>query len=370
MAQFDSSTPQTGGVLKVSLVTLGDPARLTGGYLYHRRMADFAPQLGARVRFVSFPDRSFPLGALAGPRVFGSATVRRSDAIVLDSICAAQAAPYLAARGAPKPLLGMLHQPPGGIDFGPIRERAQALLDRLAYRSARLLMVASEALADELVATGFDRAGLRVVPPGRDVATTVQPAGDLRRGRRAALLCVGNWMERKGILTLLDAFAELPHAAATLHLVGDTRVEPRYARRVRRRLSQPDLEGRVVVHGPVSTARVAGLYQAADVFVLPSLKEPFGTVYGEAMAFGLPVVGWRAGNLPHLADDGVEGFVLPPGDVQGLTAALHRLCEDQTLRRRLGEAARRRAEGRPTWQQSAELFFGTIREAIAMEGGR
>jgi len=49
--------------------------------------------------------------------------------------------------------------------------------------------------------------------------------------------------------------------------------------------------------------------------VLPSLKEPYGTVYGEAMAFGLPVVGWRAGNLPYLAEDEQEGLILAPGDV-------------------------------------------------------
>jgi len=49
--------------------------------------------------------------------------------------------------------------------------------------------------------------------------------------------------------------------------------------------------------------------------VLPSWREPYGTVYGEALAAGLPVVGWRAGNLPHLVSDGVEGVVLTPGDV-------------------------------------------------------
>jgi glycosyltransferase involved in cell wall biosynthesis len=46
-----------------------------------------------------------------------------------------------------------------------------------------------------------------------------------------------------------------------------------------------------MVHGPVPAEQVAVLYREADVFVLPSLREPFGTVWGEAMAAGLPVVG-------------------------------------------------------------------------------
>jgi glycosyltransferase involved in cell wall biosynthesis len=97
--------------------------------------------------------------------------------------------------------------------------------------------------------------------------------------------------------------------------------------------------------------------------VLPSLREPYGTVWGEAMAAGLPVVGWRAGNLPHLAEDGREGLLATPGDVAGLSHALRRLAEDEDLRRSLAAAAGRRAAARPTWAQSAELFFGVLREA-------
>src|SRR5207237_6424290 len=117
--------------------------------------------------------------------------------------------------------------------------------------------------------------------------------------------------------------------------------------RARARLGQADLAERVVVHGAKSTAEVAALYAACDAFVLPSLKEPYGTVYGEAMAFGLPVVGWRAGNLPYLADHEREGFLIRIGDVARLTDALRRLAVAPLFLRRLGDAGRRRAESRP-----------------------
>jgi len=237
-------------------------------------------------------------------------------------------------------------------------------LDRLGYHHARCLMVASESLADDLRAEGAPLSLLRVVPPGRDVAASVGPSpGDLRKGRRAAFLCVANWVERKGIHSLLDAVARLPADAATLHLAGDDRAEPTYAARLRARLAQSDLAGRVVVHGPLSLERVAALYQAADAFVLPSLKEPYGTVYGEAMVFGLPVVGWRAGNLPYLAEHEREGLLVTLGDLPGLSAALLSLADDVPLRERLGAAARVRALARPTWEESAGVFFQTVREA-------
>jgi glycosyltransferase involved in cell wall biosynthesis len=351
----------------IALLTLGDPGRLTGGYLYHLRMAEAAPQHDARIAFISFPDRPFPLAALDAPTVLEQARRLGAHALVLDSIAAAFLGPRLALRPPPMPLIGMLHQPPGGIDFRPPRAAVQAWLDRLAYRRACRLLVASDALAQRLLAEGVPRERLVVVPPGRDVAAApARPAGDLRIGRRAALLCVGNWVERKGILDLLEAFSRLPDDAATLHLAGDTRAEPRYAARVRARLDRPDLAGRVVAHGPLARENVAALYAGADVFVLPSRIEPYGTVYGEAMALGLPVVGWRAGNLPYLAEDGREGLLLEPGDIEGLARALLRLCGDEALRRSLGEAARLRALARPTWQESAALFFTAIRDAACV----
>jgi glycosyltransferase involved in cell wall biosynthesis len=353
--------------LRVALLTLGDPGRLTGGYLYHRRMAELAPRHETWIDFVSFPDWPFPLAACKATAVLRRAKRLGSQAIVLDSIAAAFLGPLALVKEPDLPLIGMLHQPPGGIDHGAWRTAFQAHLDRWAYPRCRLLMAASDALAEQLVAEGLPPDRLRIVPPGRDVAgEPAAPPGDLRRGRRAAFLCVGNWIERKGIDCLLEAFAALSDDAATLHLVGDDRAERRYAARIRTLLAGPELAGRVVVHGSVSREQVAALYQAADVFVLPSFKEPYGTVYGEAMAAGLPVVGWRAGNLPYLADDGREGLLLEPGDLTGLTMALRHLAESPKLRARLGEAAQRRALSRPTWEDSAALFFGTIREVLSL----
>lgn len=339
---------------------------MTGGYLYHRRMADLAARHDARIEFVSLPQRPFPLAALDAPAVLARARRAGADALVLDSIAAAFAGPLLALRPPDVPLIAMIHQPPGGIDHGRVRAAVQARLDRLAYGRARLLLVASAALADQLVAGGFPRDRIQVIVPGRDVAATSGAApDDLRQGRRIAVLCVGNWVPRKGIHSLLDAVACLPPDAVTLHLAGDDRADARYAARLRARLSDPDLAGRVVVHGPVPLEEVAALYAAADIFALPSITEPYGTVYGEAMSYGLPVVGWRSGNLPHLAEHEREGLLAPPGDVAALARSLERLSGDEALRRRLGAAAQQRALTWPTWKQSAATFFGAIRQAVA-----
>src|SRR4029450_2127985 len=106
-------------------------------------------------------------------------------------------------------------------------------------------------------------------------------------------------------------------------------------------------------HGPRSVNEVAGFYQAADVFALTSMREPYGTVLGEALAAGLPVVGWDAGNLPHLAANGRRGVILPLGDVAGLAVALEELATNDERREAMAGAAGRRGSSLPTWDDTA-----------------
>ena len=183
--------------MRIYLITQGDPATPTGGYLYHRRIAERAPLLGVDLSFLSFPTWRFPLPAAAGRSLLRRA--RDADVIVLDSIAAAYAWPWAGVVKGP-PVVPMLHQPPGGIDHGAIRSRMQAALDRGVYRRAAHLMVASEPLASELLRQGFTLADLTVVPPGRDVAATPTRPTPLRHDGGLAFLCVGNWVARKGIV--------------------------------------------------------------------------------------------------------------------------------------------------------------------------
>jgi len=348
-------------LLRVALVTLGDPAALTGGYLYHRRMARAATANDATLSFVSFPDRHFPFAALAGPSVARQVRKQRPDVVALDSIAAAFAAPW---PRFPGPLATIIHQSPGGIGHGAVRSIVQRNLDLITYRRCDRIMVASETLIVELMTHGIESRKVVFVAPGRDVAEIGTAALDLRRGRESASLCVANWSEHKGIVELLQAFTQVPQPLCTLHLVGDEEVDPRYAARVRALLARGDLAERVIRHGPLPSDEVGAMYRAADLFVLPSMREAYGTVYGEAMAAGLPVVGWNLGNLAHLARHGSDGFLLEPGDLAGLAGAMTKLGADAELRNQMSHSASERANSFPTWDESAALFFSVLRALV------
>jgi glycosyltransferase involved in cell wall biosynthesis len=360
---------------QVTLLTVGDPQRVTGGYLFHRRLADRAQRLGADVTFVSIPDLPLAWAIATGPRWLRTAAMRTADVLVLDSIAAAPAAPWLGRIAAP--VVGMLHQPLGGMDAHRLGRAVRVPFDRRAYRACSVLMVASDWLAQQLAGAGLERARLRVVPPGKDLDAVGSRARDVepnqgaafRNGRLIAALCVANWLPRKGVLELLDAVARLPDEVVTLHLVGDTATQGRYADAVRERIKSGELRDRVVVHGVIPPQAVERMYRTVDVFVLPSFEEPYGTVWGEAMAAGLPVIGWRAGNLPFLADHGTEGLLAPVGDVPTLASFIDRTARDATLRASMAGAAARRAEARPTWDATAERFFTIIDEVLTAHRG-
>src|SRR5260221_10025822 len=161
-------------LISVVLLTLGDPRQLTGGYLYHRRLAEVAPRHGAQLDFLSVPSRTFPLAVTDAGDVMRQLARSTSDVMVLDSIAAAFVGPWLRQHEPPRPLVGMLHQPPGGIDHGPVRTAIQAILDRLAYKRARPLLLGSDSLADELIRAGEPAERLSRVPPGRDVAPAAE----------------------------------------------------------------------------------------------------------------------------------------------------------------------------------------------------
>jgi len=340
--------------LVVTLITRGSPEQLTGGYLYHRRLAEAAPAHGAVVEFVSATPWHNPLRRARG-------------VVVVDSIAAWSVVPWL--RPDQGPIAAILHQPPGGVGKGRLRTALQHPLDRACYRRCDLLIAASTALAEVLVTHHRLPAELvRVIEPGCDLPAVRRPLADLRAGRRVALLCVANWLPNKGVLELLEAVAELASDRATLHLAGREDADPGYGARVRSRVAEPDLRDRVISHGPLALDEVAALYAAADAFVLPSYVETYGTVYGEALAAGLPTVGWAAGNLPNLVTDGVDGCLVEPADVDGLRAVLERLSVDDAWRAELAGAALRRGAALPTWSDAADTFFGALRQLTTTPG--
>jgi len=104
-------------------------------------------------------------------------------------------------------------------------------------------------------------------------------------------------------------------------------------------------------------------FKAADIFVLPSLSEIFGLVILEAMACGTPVVASKVGGIPSVVRDGEDGLLVPPNNPEKLADAIIYLLENEDVRKKLGENARKRA-GNYSWEKIAEMTEKVYEQVI------
>jgi glycosyltransferase involved in cell wall biosynthesis len=150
------------------------------------------------------------------------------------------------------------------------------------------------------------------------------------------VMTVAGMYRRKGIDVLLRAFAPLAAQLPVVHLyiVGDGPDRAEFEALAR----ELGLEGRAHFLG--FRADVPALLKAADVFVLPSLQEPFGLVISEAREAGCAVVASDVDGIPEATSFGRAGVLVPPGDHQALGRSLHALLVDETLRNTWRERAR------------------------------
>ncbi len=153
-------------------------------------------------------------------------------------------------------------------------------------------------------------------------------------------LYMGQLVPRKGIDTLIKAFAGLTKPADLL-LVGGDWDDEGYPSHIKA-LAQ-DLDLGQNVHFENHRTDVGALLSNCDVFVLPSLEDARPRVIIEAMYLGKPIIATRVGGIPTLVEDETTGILVPPNDPIGLKNALDRLAGNQELRNLLGSNASARA---------------------------
>jgi glycosyltransferase involved in cell wall biosynthesis len=173
------------------------------------------------------------------------------------------------------------------------------------------------------------------------------------------LLSVGVLQTRKNTISALRALASLPPRYHLVLAGGDGYgCEAIYDFILRERL-----ESRVVVLGHVAAERLTILYQAASVFLFPSLEEGFGLPVLEAMAHGLPVVAANTSSLPEVGGQAV--LYVDPHDPQAIAEKVLQIGEDSELRDRLIAHGLARAR-QFTWRRMAERTCGVYEEVLAL----
>jgi glycosyltransferase involved in cell wall biosynthesis len=319
-----------------------------------------------RLLSVRAPQWMFELAEIAY-NVAGGWAVRKAAAAFQPDVYYERYAFYclagvVAARRAGCPVLLEVNEV-AGVE----RARRQTLvslcrwLERHTFSRSDEIFVVSSFLQKEVLARGGRAGHVHVVPNAIDPARFEQ-AGDgavvrSRHGLDGAFVIgfVG-WFDRWDRLDLLlEVLQRLrsAHPHVRLLLVGDGPA----AADLRARVREEGLESQVILTGSVPATEVPTHIAAMDTCILPD-SNTFGSpiVLFEFMALGKAVIGPDLLPITDVLTDGVNGLVVPRGDVAATTRAVERLITDPGLRQRLGAAARRQVGERHTWDATAALI--------------
>lgn len=235
----------------------------------------------------------------------------RPDVVYAHFLAPAGASAAVAAAVAGAPLVVTAHgQDVANAGPGPgTIPGAREALRAVCWRAAGVIAVSGWLKGRLEAAVPEARGKVEVIDCGVDTERFRPVAGAAPLGPRPAFLCVGSLTERKNVLRLADAFAEL-RGWGSLTFAGDGPLRAELERRPGVRLL-----------GRVAHDEVPALIAAADVVCQPSLVEPFGQVTLEAMAMGRPVLATRVGGPPEFVPEGA-GVLVDPADTGAIVAAL------------------------------------------------
>ena len=204
----------------------------------------------------------------------------------------------------------------------------------------------------------FKKAKKYVIPSTLGVSNSGDSSKDYET---LNILFVGDVSLVKGVRILLDAFATLNEPNVCLHIVGRGPLAQEVSNLASR-------DSRIKYHRYVPQGEALWkLYSKANLLVIPSIWfEPFGKVSIEAFSFGTPVIGSAIGGIPEIVEDGYNGLLFKPGDVEDLSRTLKRALSDIELLKKLSENASKSAQ-RYNLDSHMESILKVYEEALRIQ---
>lgn len=239
--------------------------------------------------------------------------------------------------------------------LSPVQRAVYETTIRMSVRCASLILTDSQSAKSDIVRYfGPPEEKVRVIPLGVESRFSLCDVQDIIDCRRRYglpdqfILYVGNHKPHKNVRTVVDALALVRNdTACSLVLLDDGGED---CRRTRSRVQETGMTDRVIFLRELPEADLPLMYNAADLFVFPSLYEGFGLPPLEAMACGTPVVTSNTSALPEVVGD--AGIMVDPTRVDELADAMLRVLRSPDLRSEMTAKGLERAR-KYTWEETA-----------------
>jgi mannosylfructose-phosphate synthase len=218
---------------------------------------------------------------------------------------------------------------------------------------------------------GLDPSNIDIIPPGVDIHTYKKPTEEESKKStdlpKPYIFCLSRIDSNKGHDLLLHAFDIVSKKNKEINLViggGSPKPKPREKEvynKMKEIIKEKNIE-RVHIIGYVPDEKLVQYYQQAELFVLPSIFEPFGMTSQEAMACGKPVIASKYGGIKQIINHNQNGYLVNPKDSEEFADAITTVINDKELRDKLGEEANRIIVEEYSWEAMADKHINFYTE--------
>lgn len=369
--------------MKIGLIIYGSLDTLSGGYLYDRKLVEYLRLQGDIVQIISLPWRNYaahltdnflfrlPLSDVTPGTSTGQQSPNNQfDLLIQDELNH----PSLIFANQEKhfyPVISLVHhlqcselRPAWqNVFYRAIEKKYLQSVDGFIFNSKTTKQVVNSLIGD-------GKPSIVAYPPTDRFGNAISEHEIIERAKtdQLSILFLGNVIERKGLDTLLEAMLLLRRDGNSpfyLNVIGSLNSEPEYARKMQQKVEVSGLKLNVFFHGALNEEPLIKKLRQAHVLVVPSSYEGYGIVYLEGMGFGLPSIGTTAGAAGEIISDGIDGFLIKPGDSDLLAARLKSLNEKRGVLIQMSLAARDRYLRQPKWEESARQIREFLTKRIA-----
>ena len=367
--------------MHIGLILYGSLNKLSGGYLYDRKLVAYLKECGDSVEIISLPWRNY----LRHLNDNFSRSLRcrlarlQADVLLQDELN--HPSFFMLNRRLRKqidcPIISIVHLLRSSEGHPAWQNYFYRRVERLylssvngfIYNSVTTRRAVEQLLMDPKVQK---RPSLVAYPGGDRFHPKISGAEITHRAQSdiLQLLFLGNVIHRKGLHIVLKALKQLPTDQWKLTVIGDTNAELSYARAINRQITLDGLAKNVSFAGIVPDGELVDYMKTSHLLVMPSSYEGYGIVYSESMGFGLPAIGTTEGAAWEIITHNREGFLISPGDVIALTNYLTELAQNRQRLLEMSLAAYNRYRSLPTWEECTKnirTFLIQLTQGVAFD---
>jgi glycosyltransferase involved in cell wall biosynthesis len=248
-----------------------------------------------------------------------------------------------------KPLILTLHGFPRG--FSKLSHKTYFnLIGKKTLKPTKKIIAVSSKVAQEFKAIGVPEKQITIIPNGVNLEefSYALDGGNFRKSlnikeNEKLILSIGRLEEIKGFQYLIMALAKIQSEASPVKLVI-AGPEFNYGQQLRKLVTETRMEDKVIFYGPIDGREKLNALAASDVAIVPSIYEGFSIFLLEAMAAGKPVIATKTGIAQELIQNGKNGFLINPNNVEDLSEKIIAVLSDNRLSSLMSRESRNTAK--------------------------